>query len=174
MKRKALLSILLVVTMFIFTACGSSNKDNKENKEEVVDNTSFIVNNLEFHLDREATYSGINYKISKEFKEAVHNMYIQYNYLQEDSSNLLFFRIFYYENQDVNYAINDLGLEGNIEFTEGKTDNIEYKLYVEPRDDGGTIHFYFVNKDNNLYVLSFISKYDIKDFEEKVLNTIKF
>ena len=64
--------------------------------------------------------------------------------------------------------------DGNITFIDGKTDNIEYKYYPQPRDDGGTIHYYLINKDGNLYVINFVSKYDIKDFEEKVLNSIKF
>ena len=43
----------------------------------------------------------------------------------------------------------------------------------EERKDG-TIHFYFINKDGNTYVLHFVSQNDIKDFESKVLNSIKF
>ena len=43
----------------------------------------------------------------------------------------------------------------------------------EHRTDG-TIHFYFINKDNNTYVLHFASQYDIKDFETKVVNSVKF
>ena len=51
---------------------------------------------------------------------------------------------------------------------------MEYKLYEEPRNDGGTIHFYFVNRDETTYVFNFVSKYDIKDFENKVIKSVNF
>ena len=31
-----------------------------------------------------------------------------------------------------------------------------------------------INKDGSTYTLNFVSKYDIKDFEEKVVKSIKF
>lgn len=165
MKKKIIFSLLVIITLFTITACG---------KQEEVDETLFKVNNLEFHLDKESEFKNIKYTISSDFKEVIQDMYIQYNYYQEDNTNLLFYRVFYYENKDINYAINDLDLGENINLTDGKINDIDYKYYPEPRDDGGTIHFYFINKNDDLYVLNFISKYDIKDFEAKVLNTIKF
>lgn len=43
----------------------------------------------------------------------------------------------------------------------------------EGRTDG-TIHHYFITKDGNTFIVDFISQNDIKDFEEKVLESIKF
>ena len=181
MKKKIILCLLVIVGLFTLVGCGSEKKESQNNKEEkekeVVDETLFKINNLEFHLDKEASFKNIKYTISKDFKEIVHDYgspYIQYNYYQEDSTNLLYFRIFYYENKDVKYAFNDLGLEENVELVDGKTDNIEYKYYKAPRDDGGTINYYVVNDNSDIYIISFISKYDIKDFEEKTIKSIKF
>jgi predicted small lipoprotein YifL len=182
MKKKILLIMLAIVTIISLTGCGIETKnevkdDNDNNKKEEkveVDESLFKINNIEFHLDNESAFKEIKYTISKDFKEANMDKYIQYNYYQEDSTNLLFFRIFYYQNKDINYALKDLGLNNDITFEDGKTDNISYKLYVQPRDDGGTIHFYFINKDSDLYVLNYVSKYDIKEFESKVLKTVKF
>ena len=87
---------------------------------------------------------------------------------------MLFLRFFYYKGQGNDVALKDLGLEGDIELTDGSTENIEYKYYAKPRDDGGTIHFYFINKDGNTYAINFVSKYDINDFEEKVVKSLKF
>ena len=178
MKKKLLLSVFILLLVFTFTGCGSSNKGEKEpEKEEVVDETLFKINNIEFHLDKENDFYGIKYTVSKDFKEAQNGLYVpymQYNYYQEDGSNLLYFRIFYYKNKDIKYAINDLGLDKTIELVDGKTDNMEYKLYKTPRDDGGTINHYFIIKDDNVFVVSYISKYDLKEFETKSLKLIKF
>ena len=171
MKKKVLLSILICTVLLIVVGCSNSESNKKEEK---VDETLFTINNLEFHLDKDSEFKNIKYIISKDFKEVIHDRYIQYNYYQDDSTNLLFYRIFYYQNKDTKYAINDLGLDKNIKMLDGKTDNINYKYYFTPRYDGGTIHFYFINKGKDLYVLNFVSKYDIKDFEEKVLNSINF
>lgn len=180
MKKKifftSLIVIMLVAGLFILTGCGSK-KEVEQNKEEtapVIDETLVKINDTEFHLNKETSFKEIKYTIAEDFKEAEHNRYIQYNYYQEDQTNLLFFRIFYYSNQGNDIAINDLGLDSNITFTDGKTDNIEYKYYASPRDDGGTMHFYFINNNGDTYTLNFVSKYDIKDFEEKVVKSIKF
>ncbi len=178
MKKRYLL-IVLVLCLFI-VGCGNSepqqekNKEGDKKEEVVVDETLFVINKLEFHMDKDSEFKGIKYTISSSFKEANQVSYVQYNYYQEDNTNLLFFRIFYYNNKKIDYAINDLGLDKNISLTDGKTNDIDYKFYASPRDDGGTIHFYFINKGNDLYVLNFVSKYDIKDFENKVLKSIKF
>ena len=132
-----------------------------------------FLNGLEFHLKTDETFKDIKYTISDKLKKADFDRYVQYNYLQEDSTNLLYFRIFYYKGKTFDDAAKDLGLEKNITFKDGTTNNIEYKLYEQPRDDGGTMHLYFINKDGNTYVINFVSKYDIKDFENKVLKSIK-
>lgn len=180
MKEKKLLLCLIVILLsiglFILTGCSSKEevKEIETQANEIVDETLVKINGLEFHLDTEKTYKDISYMISENLKEVNQDRYRQYNYYQEDQTNLLFFRIFYYDNKNNDAAIKDLGLDSNIELTDGKTENIEYKYYASPRDDGGTMHFYFINKDGNTYVLNFVSKYDIKDFENKVLNSISF
>lgn len=172
-----IIALLLGALLFVLVGCGS-NSNNEENKEiaaeeTVVDETLVKINNLEFHLDKEAKFKDIKYTIVGDFKEAEHERYIQYNYYQEDQTNLLFFRIFYYNKQGIEDALKDLGIEGEIDFTDGKTDNLEYKYYAEPKDDG-TIHFYFINHDEDTYTINFVSKYDIKDFEEKVIKSLEF
>ena len=181
--RKKIFLVLLLVTILvtglvILTGCGSKEEvkknENKEQTTAVVDETLVKINNLEFHLDKETSFKDIKYTIVSDFKEANFDRYIQYNYYQEDNTNLLFFRIFDYGTKSNEEALADLGIEGNVTLTDGKTENIEYKYYAKPREDGGTIHFYLINKDGNLYVINFVSKYDIKDFEEKVVKSIKF
>ena len=185
MKKQVLillLVIILAVGLFILSGCVSKENEEKTKTEnetiqvtpDVVDDSLVKINDLEFHLDKETTFKDMNYTIVSDFKEANMDRYVQYNYYQEDSTNLLFFRIFHYEGKSVEEIIQDLGIQGEVNFIDGKTDNIEYKYYPQPREDGGTIHFYFIDKDDSTYVLNFTSKYDLKDFEDKVVKTIKF
>ena len=177
--KKRIISVLLVLLMLsAVIGCGSSQKEDKTEEPPAEDETLFVINGLEFHLDTDASFYGLDYVISQDLREITHDEYytpyVQYDYLQDDGNNLLFFRIFFYKGQGTDAAIADLGLDAGITLTEGSTGNFEYSYYPEPRDDGGTIHFYFVNRDGNTYVLNFISRYDIADFEGKVLSRIVF
>lgn len=176
MKKFLVVTILLITMMmgvFSLTGCGKK-KDDKEKIVEVLDDSTVKINGLEFKLDKQTSFLGMNYTISSAFKEANFDTYIQYYYYQEDSTNLLYYRVFLYENKGIDESIDDLGLDKSVALKDGKTNNIEYKLYEEPREDGGTIHYYLVPRDLDTFVVGFVSKYDIKDFEEKVLKTIRF
>ena len=175
MKKKivflSLIIMMLVTELFILTGCKS--KKGGESAQPV-DETLVKVNGVDLHFTKEASFKKLKYTIAGDLREEKYPRYIQYSMYQEDQTTLLFFRIFYYEGRDNNFAIKDLGIGGDVTLTDGKTDNIEYKFYPYSQNDGGTMHLYFVNKDGNTYVLNFVSKYDIKDFEERVLNSVKF
>lgn len=173
MKKIISISICLLLVLLVFTGCGTKKEETKKKETKEVDPSVTMINGEEFHLTKNTTFQGLLYTIAEEFEEGVHPNYVQYRYTLEDGSNLLFFRVFYYEGKDMDYIKNDLAIEGDFKTTDGKNDFLEYKSYFEPRDDG-TIHFYFITKDNIAYAINFISKYDIKDFEEKVVKTLKF
>ena len=179
MKKKVLLIglifVMLLGCLLGLTGCGAKKEEKKEEQvAEVVDESLIKINGHEFKLDTETTFKDVSYTTSAGFKKADFNRYIQYYYQDEEDGNLLYFRIFYYENKDIAASFADLGLDKKIALTDEKTDNFEYKSYVEPRNDGGTIHCYFVDYKGSTYVISFISKYDIKDYETKVMKSIKF
>ena len=97
-----------------------------------------------------------------------------YNYQPEKTSNYFYFRIFCYKGKDIDFARGDyVGNEEQFEYKDLNVNSIDYKMIDEERTDG-TIHHYFVTKNENTYILSFISQNDIKDFENKVLNSISF
>jgi len=76
--------------------------------------------------------------------------------------------------EDVFMVKNDyIGSEKQYEYKDVKINDIEGKMIDEERDDG-TIHHYFINKDGNTFIVDFISQNDIKDFENKVLDSISF
>ncbi len=170
MKKKILLS-MLVILLLTLTGCGSTSDKNEEKK---VDKSVVEVNGIKLNINKEKEFKGIKYTITDDLSEANFDQYVQYYLYQDFGPNLLFFRIFYYSKKTNKEIIKALGLDDKIELKNGKTDNIEYKFYEEPREDGGTIHFYFINKNEKTYVLNFMSKYDIKDFEEKVIKSVKF
>ncbi len=184
--KKVLLTIivlvLLLTSLFVLTGCEKQEAINETKVETVeppkdVDPTIVKINNLEFHVNKEAEFHGLNYIVVPDFKEVNQDMftpYVQYNHLTDDG-NLLYFRIFYYEGKpDTNSAIEDLGIQGEVTLSDGKNDNLEYKFYGPAREDGGTMHYYFIEHEGSTFALTFTSKYDIKDFEEKVVKSLKF
>ena len=178
MKKKITVSLLVLVALFTITGCGSSKKESNENnnkKEEevVVDESLVKVNDVELHINIDKEFKGIKYTITDDLKEAKYDQYVQYNLYQESGPNLLFFRIFVYEGKDHKYIRKDLAIDSKLKEEKGKTDNIEYSFIDSNRTDG-TIHFYIVDKGKKSYAINFVSQYEIKDFETKVLNSIKF
>ena len=169
--------LIFVFVIILFTGCTVKKKEDDTPKDDPkpveVDETLFVINDLEFHFDTEKDFNGIKYTISKDLKEANHDQYIQYYLYQDSGPNLLFFRIFYYENKTHNDIRNDLGIDSSFTEEKGKTDNVEYSFIDEKRTDG-TIHYYIIDKDNKSYLINFVSKYDIKDFEAKAMKYIKF
>ncbi len=175
MTKRILAFVLACAMLFALCSCGKSKED--EGEKPSADEKAFTIDGIGFRMDEEKSFCGINYEVSGEFREVDHfefTPYIQYNYLKEDSSNLLYFRIFYYKGQGNEAAVKDLGIEGEIDLEDGKANGIEYQKYVTPRDDGGTMDFYFIHRDGDTYVLSFVSRYDISEFEQKVVNSISF
>ena len=175
MKRNIVLSLLVLLVLITITGCGSTkNKLSKDqNKEEVVDETLVVVNGVELHINKEKEFKGIKYTITDDLKEAKFDQYVQYYLHQDSGPNLLFFRIFFYKDKTRKYIRNDLAIGSNLAEEKGKTDNVEYSFIDTKRTDG-TLHYYIIDKDNTSYVINFVSQYDIKDFEKKVLNSIKF
>lgn len=176
MKKKIILSVLVFLSLFIITGCGKKEENKKE--KEVKDKSVFTIKDKEFKLDTDKEFEGLKYKTSSEFKEVDNvtpsSTYMQYNYQPEGSSNYFYFRILCYKDKDIEFAKNDyLGNEEQFEYEDVKINNIEYKKIDEKRTDG-TIHHYFITKDNKTFILSFISQNNIKDFESKVLDSIEF
>ncbi len=169
MKKKILLS-MLVILLLTLTGCGSTSDKNEEKK---VDKSVVEVNGIKLNINKEKEFKGIKYTITDDLSEANFDQYVQYYLYQDFGPNLLFFRIFYYENKNHSYIKNDLAIDNNLTEKQGKTDNVEYTFIDGNRTDG-TIHFYIIDKDNASYVINFISQYDIKDFESIVLNSIRF
>lgn len=167
--------VLIGVVVGIVIAVNSGSEPAPEPEKTVVDEKAFEINGLKFRLDTEKEFEGIKYEISKDFREVKQDLYthyVEYRYMQEDDTNLLFFRIFHYPDKDLDTVINEFGIE-NPEISDAKINNIDYVVYNEPRDDG-TVHFYFTTSPNGVYAVHFASRYDIKDFETKVMKTLKF
>ncbi len=178
MKKKIFLCLIILVTVFTITGCGSKKKEENKKENEVVDKTLFKIKDKEFHLDTDKEFKGLKYKTSSEFKEIDNltpaSVYMQYSYQPENSQNYLYFRILYYKGKDIAFAKNDyIGNEENFEFKDVKINDIEFKMIDENRTDG-TIHHYFVTKDGSTFIIDFISQNDIKDFENKVLDSLSF
>ena len=179
MKKKILLSLLLIAALFTITGCTSKKEEEKKDKEpEVVDETLIKIKGKEFHLDTDKEFQGLKYITSSEFKEANNetpsSVYRQYYYRPDSEANYFYFRILYYKGKDIAFAKSDyVGDEKDFEYKDVKINNIEYKMIDEERTDG-TIHHYFLVKDGSTFILDFISQNDIKDFENKVMNSISF
>ena len=170
MKKKLLLSMIIIVGLLIFTGCGKPKNESNDNS---TNNNIVKVNGIDLHLNKEKEFNGIKYTITDHLKEVNHDQYVQYYLYQDSGPNLLFFRIFYYENKSHDDIRKDLAIDSNLIEEQGKTNIVEYNFIDTKRTDG-TIHYYIIDKDNISYVINFVSQYDIKNFEKIVMDSIYF
>ena len=178
MKKTKYILLILLCSFTLLVGCSNKKEESSNNTKEpeIVDETLFKINGKEFHMDKDKDFYGLKYTTSKDFREinnaTMVSEYVQYDYQPEDELNYLYLRLFYYPGKDFNYAKENTIVE-DLPFTDGKTDNIEYKMIDENRTDG-IVRMYFINNGGNTYVVYFASRYDIKDFETKVINSLKF
>ena len=148
-------------------------KPKNKSNDNSTNNNIVKVNGIDLHLNKEKEFNGIKYTITDDLKEVNHDQYVQYYLYQDSGPNLLFFRIFYYENKSHDDIRKDLAIDSNLIEEQGKTNIVEYNFIDTKRTDG-TIHYYIIDKDNISYVINFVSQYDIKNFEKIVMDSIYF
>ena len=146
MKKKLLLSMIIIVGLLIFTGCGKPKNESNDNS---TNNNIVKVNGIDLHLNKEKEFNGIKYTITDDLKEVNHD--------QKSHDDIR----------------KDLAIDSNLIEEQGKTNIVEYNFIDTKRTDG-TIHYYIIDKDNISYVINFVSQYDIKNFEKIVMDSIYF
>ena len=116
MKKKIVLSLLVIVALFTIAGCGK----NSNNNSNVKSSKEYNINGISFELDKEDSISKMKYKVSNSFDRragastTVYNLYYDENKDKYDASNLVF---------SISITANIMQSESNIEYAINKLNN---------------------------------------------------
>ena len=91
MKKKIILSLLVIVALFTITGCGK----NSNNNSNVKSSKEYNINGISFELNKEDSISKMKYKVSNSFDRragastTVYNLYYDEKKDKYDASNLV-------------------------------------------------------------------------------------
>jgi len=173
MKKKLFLGI--IVTILLFTiGCDNSRKNNSSDAS--VESNEFVINDISLKFDKDASFGNFNYKTALELEQDDSSQAIYLEYKNEEIYNGRFvFRISLAYSDEI--SLEDF-LEGR-ETTNKKINEINWKLLsIDNKSDNKdtTSLIYAVEKDNNIYVISFIifneSKVNINKLANSFMNGV--
>lgn len=172
MKKKLILSILVIVTLFTITGCSKSNSNVnnnlKDNKEIVT------IQGEQFRLKSEQTLNELHYKENYvDFhSDAIGNMRTM-NYTKE--GNLIFeVRIMYDENRSVEELQAIVETQYNTKAQSKEINGIKYIYYEYEGEDGVTIHHYLYVHNRKVYSIGFFLGENYGNIEEVFMNNVSF
>ena len=163
--------LLVLLTVLLLVGC--------RKKEEVVESKKLaedevILENITYKFDQDAEYHGLNYKVAKNLR--LRDTGNAYNYFSEeiDGSSYFVFRIFYYGNKDIDYAVKDTTDNTFDSRKETKVGDLDYTVvrFKNPIGENTYTNIYYYKNNNDVYAFCFTSKIDISRLEEVFLKYV--
>ncbi len=169
MKKKLILFLLCLATIFIITGCAK-----REEPETKLADDEVIINNKMYKLDQDETGYGINFKIASNFVfRDTGNALNYYAEKNEDNTSDFVIRIFHYKNKTLDYAIKDTVEEYDSK-TEVEINGIKYtKVHFVNYNDANTYLFYYEYK-KDIYVFCFTAWHEEERLENIFLNNVVY
>ena len=171
MKKKVLLSLLVIVSLFAITACGKKEAPKKEEPKLAKDEV--ILENIKYKLDQDDEGYGLKYKIASNFRRSDLINAINYFSEQIDGSSYFVIRIYKYPNKDIDYAINDSveTVEKQEQVTVGDK---EYTKVYFTNYNGAKTHLYYYTHKKTTYTFVFTASIDLSRLENIFLENISY
>lgn len=166
MKRKIILSLLVIVALFTITGCGKKSNDINTNKNKIEENTEgkLIINGYDLTLNEEDSFYAIKFKYPHDVIISNPITSLVMDYKKKDSDENLF-RVVMGEMYGTNI---DSSMDGFTKTGTKTINGIEWSVYTA---DGKTS--YGFNKDYSNIVVGFVySDSELSKFEEEFMNNI--
>ena len=140
MKKKILLSIIVVFTLFIITGCGANNSNSDSNSKD------YKIDGVSIKLDKEDSRSGMKYKTSKSFDSkngsstSTYYLYYDENKEKYDVSNIVF---------SISVTADIMQTESKIEYDIHKLNtNSSLKNITRDQKEINDINWEYISLDN--------------------------
>ena len=175
MKKKILISLLVIVLLLSFTGCGKTKKEETKKEEEVVlAEDEVVINKKMYKLNVLENGYGINYKIASNFRKSDTGNALNY-YAEKNADNTSDFviRVFHYKNKSIDYAIKDT-VEKYDSKTEVEINGLKYtKVHFVNYNNANTYLFYYKYK-KDVYAFCFTAWKEEERLENIFLTQIVY
>lgn len=170
MKKKIILSLLVVVTVFTLIGCGKSG--NSENKEESNDkiSTSVKVEDLKVELDMKGSFNGITYKYPSSALTSNVGTYSIMDYM--DGQDFVFrVAMYYFSGKTIEQVMQNTTLSSldAIQFN-----SETWNVYEGVQTDGKKIINYVTEHNGDAYTITFISDKTIDELATVFMKNVSF
>lgn len=165
MKKKVLLTLLIILCLTFVTGCGNDLKDNTKIEET----EGVLINNERVKLSYETSHLNMYYKtnitlFSGDTLNSVRNI----RYIN-NGKTIFELNLVYFENK----SIDEVMSASNYEISTKKINDLEYQ-YFEFEVNQKKGHTYVYNYNDTTYTISFTFEDDISDFEKEFMNNVYF
>ena len=163
--------LVVLFTIILLVGCGK--------KEEIVESKKLaddevMLEEILYKFDQDAEYHGLKYKVASNLR--FRDTGNAYNYFSEeiDGSSYFVFRIFYYPNKDIDYAIKDSVANEHLEEYDTKVGNLDYRVVKFKNSLGEKTYtnMYYHKNNNDVYAYCFTAEIDISSLEKVFLERV--
>ena len=170
MKKKTILSLLVVVTVFTLIGCGKSG--NSENKEESNDkiSTSVKVEDLKVELDMKGSFNGITYKYPSSALTSNVGTYSIMDYM--DGQDFVFrVAMYYFNGKTIGQVMQNTTLS-SVDAIQFNSET--WNVYEGVQTDGKKIINYVTEHNGDAYTITFISDKTIDELATVFMKNVNF
>ena len=175
MKKKIILSLLIIFALFTITGC-----DNSNNSEETINNNSNDDKNVvtiqgeKYKLKSDQTLKSIHYKENYvDFhSDAIGNIRTM-SYTKQEKV-IFEVRVMYDENRSLSELKATLETQTGAKEQSKEINGIKYIYYEYKTDDNLTVHHYMYVYDGKVYSIGFFLGENYGNIEEIFMNNVSF
>ncbi len=160
--------LLMILTVLLLVGC------NKKVEEKMPED-EVILENIKYKLNQDDSTYGIKYKIASNFRKTDTGNAINYFSEKIDGASYFVFRIFYYKNKSIDYAIKDSTITYDRKW-ETKVGDLDYTVvhFINPTNDGSQTNIYYYKHNNDVYAFCFTAIIDLSKLEDVFLKQIAY
>lgn len=167
--KKGVKIILTILVICMLCACGKKER----NEEEVINPNAVTLNGITYVLEQDDSEYGLNYKVASNFRKTNTGNAINYFSEKVDGSEYFVFRIFHYDNKDIEYAIKDTTTEYDNR-REETINGITYTVVHFTNFNNANTNLYYYTSNNTTYAFCFTSHIDISKLVEVFLSNVVY
>lgn len=172
MKKRFLLSLLVIVTFFAIMGCGKSNGSNNQKTNDNKDVVT--IQGQQYKLKSEQSLQKLHYKENyiDFYSDAIGNMRTMSFFKQE---KLIFeVRMMYDESRSLSELKAIVETQNGAKEQSKEINGIKYVYYEYQTKDNSTVHHYMYVYDGKVYTIGFFLGENYGNIEDVFMNNVSF
>lgn len=175
MKKRILLSLLVIVTLFVITGCGKSNNSNSSNNQNMNNSKDVVtIQGQQFKLKSEQSLNNLHYKENyiDFYSDAIGNMRTM-SYIKQEK--LIFeVRMMYDESRSLSELKAIVETQNGAKEQSKEINGIKYVYYEYKMKDESTVHHYMYVYNGKVYTIGFFLGENYGNIEDVFMNNVFF